>query len=59
MPPNWEAMQVALEKLRINAVAGRTKLAEGELTYLLDHLHQLHVEMHRTKVVEDERKEER
>jgi hypothetical protein len=57
--PNWEALQVALERLRINAIAGRAKQAEGELAYLLDQLHYLHVELNRTHVVECERKEPR
>jgi hypothetical protein len=57
--PNWEAMQVALERLRINHIAGRGKQAEGELAYLLDQLHHLHVELKRVTVIECERKEVR
>jgi len=57
--PNWEAMGVALEKLRINTIAGRAKQAEGELSYLLDHLHAMRVDLHRKVEVECQRKEER
>jgi len=57
--PHWEAMAIALERLRIDYTAGRGKQAESELIYLLDHLHHLHMELKRTTVVECERKEER
>jgi hypothetical protein len=57
--PHWEAMAIALERLRINTIAGRLKQAESELTYLLDHLHHLHMELHRKVEVECERKEVR
>lgn len=57
--PNWEALQICLERLRIDHTAGRLKQAESELLYLIDHLHHVKAQMHRTVEVEDERKEPR
>ena len=49
---NWEALEVALQKLKIATIAGRTRVVQEELIYLLDNLGKLADEMQRT--TEDE-----
>jgi hypothetical protein len=56
---NWEAMQVALERIRIGYIAGRLKHEENMLLWLIDQLHKIEIDMNRRYEVEDERKEER
>ena len=41
---NWEAMQVALERLRIMTISGRHTESKAELVYLIDNLNKLLME---------------
>jgi len=56
---NWEAMQIALEKIRIGYVSGRLIHEKNMLLWMIDQLHKIEVEMNRRYEVEDERKEAR
>ena len=56
---NWEAMQIALEKIRIGYVSGRLIHEKNMLLWMIDQLHKIEVEMNRRYEVEDERKEVR
>ena len=46
MMPNWEAMQVALERLRIMTISGRRVEAFDEFEYLLTNLIKLRNEIY-------------
>ena len=48
---NWEALQIALERLKIATVAGRTRTVQEELLYLLENLGRLADEISRTEEV--------
>ena len=56
---NWEAMQVALEKIRIGYVSGRLIHEKNVLLWMIDQLHKIQAEMNHRHEVEDERKEVR
>jgi hypothetical protein len=56
---NWEAMQVALEKIRIGYVSGRLVHEKNVLLWMIDQLHKIQAEMNHRHEVEDERKEVR